>query len=303
MDSNSEIDSRLNSPTPEKDDTSEDSIGRTTEELRKFIDELEARRKAQGETFDYTEDREQAWNEGRTFTAQELERLLLSEEFGRKVVEAILRTDRASEEDQRAFGTEYGLVVYDNLEEDHNFAHVSPLFQGKEKEINLQEQQFNYLVESDDEKLQFGANRSLVFHTHPNTFVDYLSRLALGESLAPISSDYFSARDLSNFKRIAERESPGLIYALGTKNRTGSDGSLLLVSFNNFEQYEKFNPEEVVKKSREFKARATGSPLQVYTDAGLNAAVIPVRLRNRSGVPFGPQSVRVASKILATRAA
>lgn len=234
---------------------------------------------------------QEEWNE-RTWpmTAGELRELLLSREFGQKVVEAILGTDDWGVVPK--FGKEFGFVVFHHPG-DMRSLHISPLFQGDERSINLFVQSEEYRKQRD----LFGS-QGLVFHTHPNIIRAYLWNEVLMRPSVP-ENDFFSGVDLKSFRKIAEDEDMALIYALGIKNRDERGGRLLLVSFNNFAQFIDFDPEGVIQKSLKYRSTQAGAPIDVYRDSGLNVAVLSVNLN--AGSVFRVREVEQASRILTSR--
>lgn len=237
------------------------------------------------------------WNEHTfPFTQEELKELLSSEEFGKRAAEAIEKTDdpKLHMREQLRFGQEFGFVVFHHPG-DLRPTDISPLFEGEEKSINLYLQSEEYRRQNPN---MMGSS-SLIFHTHPNILPAYLLNIFSPDTFVP-ESDYFSIPDLKTFKAIAEDEDTSLIFALGTGSRKNSyKGRLLLVSFNNLDAFQRFNPEAVVTKCREYKK--TNRPhTDVYREAGLNVAILNVNLKNSS---INPKEVERASTVLTNRIA
>ena len=86
-------------------------------------------------------------------------------------------------------------------------------------------------------------------------------------------------------------------------NRDRKSGKLILISFNNLDQFINFDPVEVERKSIEYyKANGRRTPTKIYKEHGLNIAVLSVDLRT-PGQVFKPKAVKEASRIITSRAA
>lgn len=236
-------------------------------------------------------------------TASELTELILSAEFGQRVVEAIRKTDDPdgllqglTEGKGFRYGQEFGFVVFrhpGNIEP----IHISPLFAGDEKSINL-------FLQSEEHRRQvdYYGSRQLVFHTHPNilenrinaVFEEYLKGLPLPDH------GVFSQADLRNFRRIAEEEDTTVIYALGVRNRSHKNGRLLLASFNNFDQFADFDPSSIRRRYAEYGSTQPVAARKTYREAGLNVAALSVNLSGSSPV-FNTREVAKASTTLTRR--
>ena len=243
-------------------------------------------------------------------TSEQLQALILSKEFGDKVVEAISKTvgdnllSKGSAKhfdplEMKKLGREYGMVLFHHPGDERELQ-LSPVFEGDEESINLGLQSEKYRKEIDHD-----GKRALVLHTHPDVISSLFGEIFRGDSSSEFNPDSnlvdgFSEADLKNFKKIAGNENMSLIYALGVQSPRPKTGKFVLVSFNNFDQFMSFRPDAVVAEWRKDKqSQPDITPLDVFRRNGLNATALSVNLK--AGQSFKPAEVREAARILTTR--
>lgn len=264
------------------------------EDPKELLRRIKEEHRAELDRFFHPTDLKEMWESSPFLTAEQLEAILLSSEFGEKVVEALQRTDQIqkTEKGLALQEKEFGFFVYGDSFDPAKELHVSPLFQGDERSINLTEQGFNHL----DQNSYLGEIAAIRLHTHPSVKNKFLDLVGVRDTAG--LSEIFSDKDLINFRRTAERENPGVINAIGYNSRLGRE-ELLLASFGNFEDFQSFDPEAVAKKAMTTMMNG-GDYLGVYRDAGLNVAVLPVDMSAKR--PFNEAEVRGVSRIIANRA-
>lgn len=236
------------------------------------------------------------WRNEKAFSSREtLKKLLLSKEFGTKVVDAIKKTNRAFNLGVMRIGQEFGFIVYSSSP-----IQISPLFEGEERHIDIGSQSEEYLDQNRDI-----MGSELVFHTHPRGTgtTEILSGILL-DTKSKRFNEIFSDSDLRSFRTRAGEEGLALIYAMGTGHGTMNErAKLLLISFNKFEDFIEFNPQDVYEKSVKYRSipgkEHTGH-IDAYRESGLNVAVLGVNLESTDS-PFNPKDVERASTILKRR--
>lgn len=254
------------------------SIGKSECESYTFLSDL----------LNVTPDRKK-WNEASLLTLELLAELMTSDEFGAKIVDAIVRTEEAT---SSKYSKEHGFIVL-NQDLQNPSLYISPVFEGEVGSIDLD-------LASTEFRKSIGvqANRTLDFHTHTN------GPKSIFEAVFPHISfpmrDEFSLEDLECFYRTARDDWSGFIFAIGIKETEGIKGKVLLISCNDLESYQNFNADELEQRTAIFKlSYPTKTPTQVYRQAGLNAEVLSVSLN--SSKAFDPREVARVADVLTRR--
>lgn len=290
--------------------------GESESSFLKYIEELSAKhreeRKQEPEEGDLGEEVESV--EYAPLTAEKLERILLDEEFGGRVVEAIQKTEDFLREPTADLSLplklrppsnirEHGFIVYTPY---GNSFEVSPLFQGEEHRINLHEQFTDHILE-----IEPGVGEVLEFHSHPAYTGNAFGESGIfGQAVDDrfrrkrLTSRVFSASDLTAFRKLSYY--PSLVIAIGASEADRKYGRLILLSAHFLSRARNIDVRQVERDTlANLDSNPSGnrnpSPSGIYRAAGLNYADLRV---NFSGPPYlDPKAVASASKILTSKAA